>query len=107
MKERGVAVEINLESNEVILETNPQTHPARYYFENNIPICLCTDDEGVLRTNLTNQYVRLLDYIPEISYSDIKSIVKNSIEYSFLDSTEKQSALANLKMNFDLFEKQF
>ena len=107
MKKKSIAVEINLESNEVILGTNPQTHPVRYYFDNNIPICLCTDDEGILRTSLTNQYVLLLDYLPEITYQEIKRIVRNSIEYSFLNSTEKQSVLADLKVKFDLFERQF
>ncbi len=105
MKEKGVAVEINLESNEVILETNPQTHPVNYYLDKNIPICLCTDDEGILRTNLTNQYLLLLDYVPNISYLGIKQIVKNSIQYSFLDSIDKQSVLDDLEEKFDVFEK--
>jgi hypothetical protein len=105
MKEKGVAVEINLESNEVILETNPQTHPVNYYLDKNIPICLCTDDEGILRTNLTNQYLLLLDYVPNISYLGIKQIVKNSIQYSFLDSIDKQIILDDMAEKFDVFEK--
>lgn len=106
MKENGIAVEINLECNEVILGTNTQTHLVNYYFDNNIRICLCTGDEGILRTNLTNQYLLLLDYVPNIRYIEIKQIVKNSIQYSFLDSIDKHSVLDDIEDKFDIFEKQ-
>ena len=106
MKKNNCAVEINLESNEVILESNIKNHPIKEYLKHNIPICISTDDEGVLRTNLTNQYILLLKYVPQIKYSEIKNIVYNSINYSFLNDLEKPKVLAELKGEFESFEKE-
>lgn len=83
IKIKNIAIEINLESNEVILNTNPKNHPLTFYLENNIPITISTDDEGVLRSSLTNQYMLLVKYAPSITFKKVKSIVYNSIEYSF------------------------
>lgn len=105
MKEHGVAVEINLESNEVILERTPENHPIHTYREAGVPFSISTDDEGVLRTNLTNQYVLLVKYLPDVSYSEVKEIVYNSIRYSFLDDIEKQLLISDLDERFSLFEE--
>jgi adenosine deaminase len=106
MKKNKCAVEINLESNEVILETTPINHPINIYLKNKIPICISTDDEGVLRTNLTNQYLLLIEYVPNITYAQIKQIVFNSIEYSFLNQQEKKEMTQILDKNFKTFQKK-
>lgn len=106
MKQNGIAVEINLGSNEVILERNPQNHPVSVYHKAGVPICISTDDEGVLRTDIVEQYLLLLKYIPELTYAELKQIVTNSIEYSFLGREEKQEAKNQLNESFVLFESQ-
>ncbi|PWJ41019.1 amidohydrolase family protein [Sediminitomix flava] len=107
MKENGLAVEINLESNEVILETDKSAHPIKTYWESGVPICISTDDEGVLRTNLINQYILLTKYLPEITYSEVKELVYNGIKYSFLSEKEKNETLKALDQKFKLFESSF
>lgn len=83
MKQRGVAVEINLTSNDVILGVRGDEHPLPIYRKYGVPVVLSTDDEGVSRTNLTEQYQRaVLSY--GLSYTDLKAMVRNSLEYSFL-----------------------
>ena len=48
-----------------------------------MPIVLSTDDQGVLRTDMTEQFVRaVLEH--QLGYSDLKSAARNSIEFSFL-----------------------
>lgn len=106
MQDRGVAVEINLESNEVILDRNPENHPLKLYLENEIPICISTDDEGVLRSNLTNQYMLLIKYLPDIKYSELKELVFNSIEYSFCSQIQKDKLRKDLTKRFDIFESE-
>ena len=104
MKEHNIAIEINLESNEVILERNKENHPIHSYRETGVPICISTDDEGVLRTNLTNQYVLLTEYLPDMDYSEVKTIVYNAINYSFLDVSEKETLVSDLDERFRAFE---
>jgi len=82
MKERRVAVEINLTSNDVILGVRGDRHPFPMYWKYGVPVTLSTDDEGVSRGHLTEEYVRaVLAY--GLSYADLKQIVRNGLEYSF------------------------
>jgi adenosine deaminase len=82
MHDRRVAVEINLTSNDVILGVSGAQHPFKAYRKASVPLVLSTDDEGVSRIDLTNEYERaVLTY--DLSYGDLKELVRNSLEYSF------------------------
>ncbi|QNK63484.1 adenosine deaminase [Pedobacter sp. PAMC26386] len=106
MKEKEVAVEINLFSNEFILKVKGDRHPVTLYKEFKVPIVIGSDDAGVLRTNLTEQYVLLASRYPEFTYEDIKRIVYNSINYSFIkEPSVKQKLLARLNKDFGQFEE--
>jgi hypothetical protein len=83
MKDRRVAVEINLTSNENILKVAGDKHPFYLYRANGIPLTLNTDDEGVNRSNLTMEYVKAARTFG-LSYQDLKELSRNGIEYSFL-----------------------
>jgi adenosine deaminase len=86
MKRRHVAVEINLTSNDIILGVKGSDHPFPIYRKYGVPVTLSTDDEGVSRTHLTREYQRaVLSY--HLTYADVKEIVRNGIEYSFLKGT--------------------
>jgi len=83
MRERRIAVEINLTSNDLILGIRGRQHPFPMYRKFGVPVALSTDDEGVSRSHLTEEYLRAVtDY--DLSYADVKEIVRNSLEYSFL-----------------------
>lgn len=82
MREHGIAVEINLTSNDLILGVRGDQHPFPVYRAHGVPVVLSTDDEGVSRTHLTQEFERaVLTY--KLSYADVKQLVRNSIEYSF------------------------
>ena len=84
MKQRHVMVEINLSSNDLILGVRGKEHPLPVYRKHGVPVALSTDDEGVSRTHLTEEYLRAaLTY--DLSYSDLKEMARNSLEYSFLE----------------------
>jgi adenosine deaminase len=106
MKEKDVAVEINLTSNEFILKVKGDRHPISLYKEFQVPIVISSDDAGVLRTNLTEQYVLLAGRYPQFSYEDIKKIVYNSINYSFIkEPSVRQKLLLKLNKDFLRFEQ--
>ncbi len=48
-----------------------------------MPVALSTDDEGVSRIDLTHEYQRAVETYG-LSYADLKQLVRNSLEYSFL-----------------------
>jgi adenosine deaminase len=83
MKRQHIAVEVNLTSNDEILGVSGNDHPFPVYRKYGVPVTLSTDDEGVARTHLTREYQRaVLTY--RLSYADVKQIVRNGLEYSFL-----------------------
>jgi adenosine deaminase/adenosine deaminase CECR1 len=108
MAKNKIAIEINLVSNEFILKVKENRHPISLYKEFGVPIVISTDDAGILRTNMTEQYVLLAKRYTDISYSDIKEFVYNSINYSFIkDASVKKELLRNLDARFKTFEKNF
>ncbi|MDR3692350.1 MAG: hypothetical protein P4L46_23405 [Fimbriimonas sp.] len=83
MKKEGIAVEICLSSNESILGVAGIHHPLHLYMAHGVPVFLNTDDEGVSRSTLTLEYVKgALEQ--GLSYTDLKRMARNAIEYSFL-----------------------
>jgi len=83
MADRHVMVEINLSSNEGILGISGSRHPFPEYLRAHVPVALSTDDEGVSRIDLTNEYVRAaLDY--HLTYAQLKTLARTAMEHDFL-----------------------
>lgn len=83
MRERGVLVEICLTSSAVVLGLEGTAHPLATYLEHDVPVALATDDEGVLRTDLSLEYARaVLDQ--GLDYPTLKRLTRNSLEYAFV-----------------------
>jgi adenosine deaminase len=59
-------------------------HPFPLYIFNGVPVALVTDDEGVSRIDLTNEFVRAARDYPFLSYASFKRFVRDSVEYGFL-----------------------
>ena len=104
MSKNHVAVEINLSSNEYILGVKNDAHPLMLYNRFHVPIVISTDDAAINRSSLTEQYELLALRYKEISYTDIKNFVYNSITYSFLDKQKKESLKKDLDERFKQFE---
>jgi adenosine deaminase len=83
MADKGVLVETNLTSNKFILGIEGKQHPFATYRKFGVPVALSTDDEGVSRIDLTHEYVRAVEDFA-LSYAELKELVRNSLEYSFL-----------------------
>jgi adenosine deaminase/adenosine deaminase CECR1 len=108
MAKKDIPIEINLVSNEFILKVKENRHPLSLYKEFGVPIVISTDDAGILRTNMTEQYVLLAKRYKNITYADIKKFVYNSINYSFIqENSVKKELLKNLDSRFKTFESHF
>lgn len=98
-------VEINLSSNEFILGEMEGSHPFRIYKDAKVPLILCTDDPGILRASLTEEYA-LAAYRYKLSFDEIKKICRNSILYSFLPKADKDKMLSNYDNQMVKFESE-
>lgn len=106
MRENHIAVEINLTSNEFILGVKGDTHPFALYKDRGVPVVISTDDPGILRTSITEEYTRAV-YRYNLSYGELKNIVSNSIEYSFLNDEDKNKVRDAYNLKLSEFEKRY
>ena len=83
MAKDRIAVEINLTSNDTILGVKGARHPLALYRAAGVPVVLSTDDEGVSRSDMTNEYLRAATE-QGLRYADLKAIARASLEYAFL-----------------------
>ena len=84
MATNGIAVEINLTSNDVILDVSGDEHPFELFRSFDVPLTISTDDEGVSRIDLTHEYQRAVETY-DLSYQDLKQLARNALQYSFLE----------------------
>ncbi|MGA2144243.1 MAG: adenosine deaminase [Bryobacteraceae bacterium] len=103
MRQNHVMVEINLTSNDLILGVRGQDHPLPEYLKAGVPVAISTDDEGVSRTHLTQEFLRAeLTY--KLSYADLKEMVRNSLKYAFVEEAEKARLESDLEEKLREFE---
>jgi hypothetical protein len=83
MHHNHILVEICLSSNASILGIAGNAHPFKLYQRAGVPMAICTDDEGISRSNLTMEYVRAVQSF-DLDYDDVVTLARNSLAYSFL-----------------------
>jgi adenosine deaminase len=83
MRDADVLVEICLTSNAVLLGVEGETHPLSTYLSHAVPVALSTDDHGVFRTDITDEFVRAFT-VQKLDYRTLKNMVRASLEHSFL-----------------------
>lgn len=83
MGQKKILVEICLTSNDVILNVTGDHHPLPMYLRFGVPVALATDDEGVSRGDITQEFQRAAETY-HLSYLTMKTFARVSLEYSFL-----------------------
>jgi adenosine deaminase/adenosine deaminase CECR1 len=105
MREKDIAVEINLTSNAFINGVQGADHPITLYRKYGVPYVISTDDAGVTRHNLSGEYVLFASrYKP--SYAEVKKASYNSIRYAFLAPADKARLTRQLDTRFATFEAE-
>ncbi|MFG3496634.1 adenosine deaminase [Streptomyces sp. NPDC047886] len=84
MAERRVAVEVPLTSNHQILGVQGRDHPFTLYREHGVPVVLATDDQGVSRITVSDEYARATATYG-LTYRELKDLARASLEHAFLD----------------------
>ncbi len=103
MKRRDVAVEIGLSSSDLILGVRGDRHPLRSYLRAGVPAVIVTDDEGVARSDLTNEYLRAATE-HGLGYRELKRMARDSLRYAFLEDGEKRALIERFEWMVRAFE---
>src|SRR6266481_6298968 len=97
-------VEVNLTSTDLILGVRGKDHPLPTYLAAGVPVVLSSDDAGISRIDLTNEYLRAArDF--GLEYRALKAIARNALIYSFLDEAQKRDELARFDRASAEFER--
>ena len=83
MARRRVMVEIALTSNDVILGVRGLAHPLHAYMAAGVPVALATDDEGVARSEMTQEYAKAVRD-QGLDYGMLKAMARTSLEHAFI-----------------------
>jgi adenosine deaminase len=84
MREMGVLVEICLTSNRVLLGASSTQHPLGAYLQQHVPVTLATDDQGILRNDISTEYfVAATDQ--GLDYLTLKQLARASLEHAFVE----------------------
>lgn len=99
-------IEINLISNEILgYVPDLDQHPFPIYLRQGIPVCLNTDDRGMWHSNMTDEYFVAVDRF-NLSWSEMESLGRNSLAYSFLAEDEKETLLAEFDSDLNQFAEK-
>lgn len=83
MARRHIPVEVPLTSNCQILEVCGADHPLRNYLTAGVPVALSTDDQGVSRIDITDEYTRAVtDH--GLTYRELRDSARTSLEHAFV-----------------------
>ncbi|MDH6125416.1 adenosine deaminase [Kitasatospora sp. GP82] len=83
LAERHIMIEVPLTSNEQILGVSGPAHPFPLYRKYGVPVALATDDPGVERIDITDEYRKAAARY-DLTYRDLKNLARTSLEYAFL-----------------------
>lgn len=103
MRERDIPVEVNLTSNSFISAIRGDNHPVTLYRKYGVPYVISTDDAGVTRHTLAQEYVLFASRY-KVPYTEIKKVSYNSLRYAFLPEEQKKRLTAQLDARYAAFE---
>ncbi|MFE7663705.1 adenosine deaminase family protein [Streptomyces celluloflavus] len=83
MARRGIAVEVPLTSNRQILGVHGAEHPFPLYRRYGVPVVLSTDDPGISRTDIGEEY-RYAARTYRLDYRELKDLARASLDHAFL-----------------------
>jgi adenosine deaminase len=104
MAQRNILVEIALTSNDLILGVRGARHPLHAYLAAGVPVALATDDPGVSRSDMTQEFVKAVEE-QHIDYPTLKRMVRNSLAYAFVEPSVKALLQAQLEADLIRFER--
>jgi adenosine deaminase CECR1 len=105
MRHGPYMVEINLISNLLLQYVSDyDQHPFPEYLRIGIPVALSTDDRGMWDSTMTDEFFVAVSEF-DLTWDEIKTLSRNSLQYSFADAETKQKLLQDFENRMAKFER--
>jgi len=104
VRKRGVAIEVCPISNQVLRYlTDLRVHPGARMIENGLPVTISSDDPGIWGARgLTHDFWEAT-VAWQLNTRTLKTLARNSLEFSGLTGVEKDAALRSWEQDWDHF----
>jgi adenosine deaminase len=97
LREKGIPLEICLTSNvKTRTVASLDEHPVRKLYDSGIRISLNTDDPALCDTTLSQEYMLAMDHF-QFNLPELKALILDSLEQSFLEDYRKRNLKALLE----------
>ena len=104
---RRTLIEMSLISNQELgYVPDLRLHPFPIYLRKGIPVCLNTDDLGILDSNLTDEYFVAIALF-DLTWAEVVQIGRWSLEFSFAEEPLKKQLLGRYDANVSRFEQEY
>jgi adenosine deaminase len=78
---------------------DPQSYPLLRYLQAGVPVTVNTDNIGISAATLTGNFLLLPRLCPGITRLHVLQLLRNSLDQSFLASSDKSQLLSEMKIN--------
>jgi adenosine deaminase CECR1 len=105
MRHGPYLVETNLISNLLLQYVSDYSeHPFPEFLRTGIPVALSTDDRGMWDSTMTDEFFVAVSEF-NLSWDEVKTLSRNSLQYSFLEPQLKQTLLQDFDNRIAKFER--
>lgn len=100
-------IEVSLLSNlELGYTPDLHRHPLPTYLRAGIPVCLNTDDLGIMDSNLTDEYLAAVSLF-DLTWAEVVQLGRWSLEFSFTEASLKRELLTRYDGNVAAFKTAY
>lgn len=101
----AAAVEACPTSNQLLLGVPLARHPLLKYIQAGIPVSISTDDAGIFGTDMTEEFARVAESMPALSWDHLRALARGSLEHSFAAQERKRALLKRFDSELSEFEE--
>jgi adenosine deaminase CECR1 len=104
LRRNNILIEACLTSNHLLLGVPLAEHPFIKYLRANIPVSLNSDDAGIFATTMNEEFLRAVEYYPDLKWEELKKLARAGLEHAFVSETQKQLLLTRWETDMQAFE---
>lgn len=104
MRRHGILIEACPTSNYLLLKIPFKEHPLIKWLRMGIAVSLNTDDAGIFGTDITEEFARVVENHPDLSWDDLKQMARASLEHAFVSDPIKTKLITSWETQMREFE---
>jgi adenosine deaminase len=91
--EKNIGIEMCPSSNDQIIGYRDKQYPLKYYMQKGLKVTINTDNCGISRTSLSDEFYKVSSLCGGLSLWDCFVLIRNSLSVAFTDSPAKKTLL--------------